>query len=213
MTVTVQDIRCAVEGKLGTFPVVERTRQFCVDASRWLMDATPEDVILCSISGSYLYGTAHAGSDIDFVVVCAGLARNKSVKTDMFDMQIVSLVDFVRLVGEGAPQFVEALESPYRVVNMTHPWAPFVCALRPDVGRFRRKCMSAACAYAGRSLRQVNDGGTRKMRRHVARLMDMVSSSWDTGVINPVWRNFGAFSCVEESYFDTVAWQVASCAQ
>ena len=59
-------------------PKRELTKQFCYEISEWLVDNIDRnDVIMGTVHGSYLYGTAHKDSDLDlYVVVEKG--KNKS---------------------------------------------------------------------------------------------------------------------------------------
>lgn len=96
-------------------PQVELTPQFCHDASEFAVNNSIfDDVIFGTVLGSFLYGTAHEGSDVDlFLVREAG--RNKSSVVDNVDVQVLNLETFIRLLSTGCHQAVEAFYLPYKV--------------------------------------------------------------------------------------------------
>ena len=72
---------------------------------------------LRTIHGSHLYGTNHAGSDVDWYEIWLTGKNNQAVVNGV-DTTKVNLETFVRLIDKGVPQAIEALFSPYSVYNV-----------------------------------------------------------------------------------------------
>ena len=117
-------------------PQRELTKEFCYEISEWLVDNIDrDDVIMGTVHGSYLYGTAHKDSDLDlYVVVEKG--KNKSKVLYGQDVQIMNLETFIRNASEGSHQAVEALNSPYKVFNDDSPYKDYIDSLRPSPYNF-----------------------------------------------------------------------------
>lgn len=172
-------------------PQPQQTRKFCHQFSQWLFNNAPGDVLMASISGSYLYGTAHSDSDVDAYVVAIG-GKNTQRMIDMgnglvVDVKYSSLDRFVELVTEGSHQAVEALFSPYAVWDTTSPYYPFLVSHRVSLGAFGRKCSSAATSLRRRG----GNGDGNKFFAHADRLEEYVLHALDNcGEFSPVWREF-----------------------
>ena len=132
-------------------------------------------IVLETITGSRLYGFAHAGSDHDYYRVCTD-CRNKQTIVNGFDDVRVNLESFVAHVAKGVPQAMEALYSPYKWV---HPdYFGYVSGLEPSQGELVR-------TYR-RTIRHFVLEDTDKHRRHAMRLAVNLADWWDTGSFNPV---------------------------
>ena len=104
-------------------------------------------VLFATVHGSYLYGTAHAGSDLDCYLVVDNVKNKQSVSNTGIDTARFSTHKFLELVTAGSHQAVEALYSPYAVFNSRHPYYEMVQCLQPSVFNFMRKSMSAATSF------------------------------------------------------------------
>ena len=164
-------------------------KEFCHRASQWAFDHYADlgyDVIFATVHGSYLYGTAHSESDVDFYVVVQEGKSSQKVFPDRTDVLLVSLDKFLELVAGGSHQAVEAPYSPYKVVGRDNPFSYLMGALRPPRNEFMRKCLSAARSFRGR----VAEGGERnpeKLLLHAQRLEDSALAMLE-GRYNPVYK-------------------------
>lgn len=165
-------------------PQRELTKEFCYEISEWLVDNIDRnDVIMGTVHGSYLYGTAHKDSDLDlYVVVEKG--KNKSKVLYGQDVQIMNLETFIRNASEGSHQAVEALNSPYKVFNDDSPYKDYIDSLRPSPYNFVKKCRSAGKAFYHKGLEENN----AKKLRHAKRLND-AADAMINGTYSPVWKN------------------------
>ena len=127
--------------------------------------------ILRTIHGSHLYGTNHAGSDVDWYEIWLTGKNNQAVVNGV-DTTKVNLETFVRLIDKGVPQAIEALFSPYSVYNVE--WRPFLSALQPNVANARH-------TYR-RTIKSQFLAGTPKKIKHAIRLswniMELETSGW-----------------------------------
>lgn len=159
-------------------------------------------VLFATVHGSYLYGTAHQNSDLDCYVVVDGVKNKQSVNDAGVDVQRFSTAKFLELVGAGSHQAVEALYSPYAVLNSDHPYYAMIQRLQPSVFRFLRKSLSAATSFRYRVAEAVDalhpphvpedavlDATQHKQLRHAHRLEDGALTVLHGGfaAYNPVW--------------------------
>ena len=176
-------------------PTPELTVEYCHVFSQWVFDNFgSDDVLMATIHGSYLYGTAHENSDLDcYVVTLDGKNTHKEFKTDngyILDVRRNSLERYVELVGYGAHQAVEAFYSPYAVWDTTSVWYPFLRAQRTNLASFAKKCLSAADAF--REQGELKPEKAKKFFMHADRLEYGVEYALDhNGAYTPVWKDLG----------------------
>ena len=173
-------------------PQPEQTTKYCQELSQWLFDNFWRgDVLLVTIHGSYLYGTAHSESDVDcYVVTLNGSNKHKEYELSngmTLDVRQNNLERFVELLGSGAHQAVEAFFSPYAVWGTDSPWYPYLRAQKVGLGGFAKKCLSASSAFHRRASEELEKSD--KFLRHAERLEHGVIHALDNnGEYSPVWR-------------------------
>lgn len=170
----------------------QRTEEFCYQVSQYAYDTYAElgyDVIMATVHGSYLYGTAHSLSDVDFYVVVQEGKSKQKVYQDHTDVIMVTFEDFLSLINAGSHQAVEALYSPYKIVNFNSPYAAMLGALRPNKSAFVRKSLSAANSFRGRAESEESKQKREKFLRHAARLEKSATDMCD-GKYHPVYCDF-----------------------
>ena len=179
----------------ANLPTPELTVEYCHVFSKWVFDNFgSDDVLMATIHGSYLYGTAHENSDLDcYVVTLNGKNTHKEFRTDngyILDVRRNSLDRYVELVGYGAHQAVEAFYSPYAVWDTTSVWYPFLRAQRTNLASFAKKCLSAADAF--REQGELKPEKAKKFFMHADRLEYGVEYALDhNGAYMPVWKDLG----------------------
>jgi len=172
-------------------PQPERSTDFCHKVSRWVYELYSDkgyEVIFATVHGSYLYGTAHSKSDVDFyVVVKEGNGKQKKYE-DNSDVILIDLEHFLEKVKEGTHQSIEALYSPYAVWNDNSYYTPMVKRLYPSCTSFMKKCLSASTSL----IERIESGGEKdiiKMSRHAKRLEESAISMLE-GEYSPVYQKF-----------------------
>lgn len=172
-------------------PQPERSTDFCYEASQWIYELYSDkgyEVIFSTVHGSYLYGTAHSKSDVDFyVVVKEGEGKQKKYE-DNSDVILIDLEHFLTKVKEGTHQSVEALYSPYAVWNDESYYTPMIKRLHPSHASFIKKCLSASTSL----MERVESGGEKdviKMTQHAKRLEESAISMLE-GKYSPVYQKF-----------------------
>lgn len=172
----------------------QRTTQFCYEASQWAYDHYANlgyDVLFATVHGSYLYGTAHENSDLDFYVVVQEGKNSQKVYDDGTDVLRVSLEKFLSLVNAGSHQAVEALYSPYKVVNPDNPYSHLVTALQPSRSGFMKKALSAASSFRHRLEETTDTKKAEKYARQARRLEQSALDMMDMRY-NPVYTQFSS---------------------
>lgn len=172
----------------------QKTTQFCHEASQWAYDHYTNlgyNVLFATVHGSYLYGTAHENSDLDFYVVVQEGKNSQKVYDDGTDVLRVSLEKFLSLVNAGSHQAVEALYSPYKVVNPDNPYSHLVTALRPSRSAFMRKSLSAASSFRHRLEETTDTKKAEKYARHARRLEKSAVDMMDM-CYSPVYTHFSS---------------------
>lgn len=164
-------------------------------------------MILRTLHGSHLYGTATSDSDIDWYEVGLIGKNRQGVDENKVDTTFLNLTTFTRQVFEGVPQALEALYSPYKVVNPT--WQPFIGSLRPDYRRTLDTFERTVRNFMGWSydLRP----STEKRRMHAIRLAYERASFAKFGSFDPVLPSWAADmfqrqAATEESAEQAVEW-------
>lgn len=179
----------------ANLPTPELTVEYCHVFSQWVFDNFgSDDVLMATIHGSYLYGTAHENSDLDcYVVTLNGKNTHKEFRTDngyILDVRRNSLERYVELVSYGAHQAVEAFYSPYAVWDTTSVWYPFLRAQRTNLASFAKKCLSAADAF--REQGELKPEKAKKFFMHADRLEYGVKYAlYHNGAYTPVWKDLG----------------------
>ena len=172
----------------------QRTTQFCHEASQWAYDHYTNlgyNVLFATVHGSYLYGTTHENSDLDFYVVVQKGKNSQKVYDDNTDVLKVSLEKFLSLVNAGSHQAVEALYSPYKVMNPDNPYSYLINALRPSQSAFMRKSLSAASSFRHRLEETTDAKKAEKYARHARRLEQSAVDMMDMHY-NPVYTHFSS---------------------
>ena len=142
--------------------------------------------ILRTIHGSYLYGLAGPGSDLDLYEVVEHGLPGQRVK-NRIDTTTVTLDGFLRQVGDGVPQALEALWSPMKAVDPR--WLPFLDGLRPDPVRAVPRFTGAILAYLSTHRKPgvvPFDEAPVKNRRHALRLALELDELLGRGSFDPV---------------------------
>lgn len=131
-------------------------------------------LILKTITGSRLYGFAHADSDFDEYIVDTTAKTGQSIvgKSDVVTLHISN---FVQQVGRGVPQAMEALYSPIKWVH--DDYAGWFAGMEPDQNELIR-------TYR-RTIRHFVLADTDKHRRHAMRLTINLAEWWNMGSFNP----------------------------
>lgn len=94
-----------------------------------LQRRNPQAHYICAtVHGSHLYGTAHAHSDLDIIVVATN-TRTTHVISDDLDIVVYDLDTFVTTLTKGSPQSIELLYSPLLTFAESSPYEAFVRAL------------------------------------------------------------------------------------
>ena len=175
-------------------PTPERSEEYCHEISQWVADNLDVDGLICvTIHGSYLYGTAHKDSDLDFFAVYKDEKRkkgkNRHKKIGDLDIQLHSLDTFLENVDEGATNSVEALHSPYLKFVEDSPYIPLVQSLRPSKYNIIKKMNGAHDGYLLQAEKIQDEYKKNKVLRHAQRMEDSVQKVYD-GTWNPVWKEF-----------------------
>lgn len=177
---------------MNKMPHPERTTEFCMQASQWAFDeytARGYDVIFSTVHGSYLYGTAHEESDVDFyVVISEGKGKQKKYEDDT-DVIVINLENFLERFWDGSHQAVEALYSPYIAWNDQSPYLHMMKSLKPSYGAFAKKCLSASKSFAKRSEETPVKASAAKLFLHAERL-NYSAFSMLNGNYTLVWKKF-----------------------
>ena len=126
----------------------------CQKLSRYAFDTAyaqyGDDVLMATVHGSWLYGTAHEHSDTDLYVVVDNVRTKQHVNPDGLDVMRINTAAYFEQLSHGAHQAVEAHYSPYRVINTNHPWARMLMHTVPSARDFVRKSLSASTAFRRR---------------------------------------------------------------
>lgn len=178
------------------FPAPALTTQYCYELSQWLYEhfSKDQEVLMATIHGSYLYGTAHENSDLDcYIVTLDGENTHTEYTTRngyVIDVRRNDLHRYTELLKIGAHQAVEAFNSPYAVWNTESIWFPYLKAHRTSFGAFAMKCLSASESFIASA--QHNEEKQEKMLRHAQRLEDgVLMAAEKDGYYHPVWKPLG----------------------
>lgn len=123
----------------------------CRELSQYAFDTAyaryGDDLLMATVHGSWLYGTAHEHSDTDLYVVVDNVRTKQHVGADGLDVMRINTAAYFEQLSHGAHQAVEAHHSPYRVINTNHPWARMFMHTVPSARGFVRKSLSASTAF------------------------------------------------------------------
>lgn len=191
-----QDIRSDFQsGNItDSFPTPERTQKFCYEASQWMAENLDVDGLICvTVHGSYLYGTAHEDSDVDFFAVYQDgkKKKNKHKQVGELDVQLHSLSTFMENIAEGATNSNEALYSPYLTFVEDSPYEELVRSLRPSKYNMIKKMRGAKKGYLDLSerLSDRDEYKSQKCRNHAQRMTEAEKAVIE-GTWTPVWKQF-----------------------
>lgn len=94
-----------------------------------------EQILILSIAGSRMYGTATENSDFDYIgvyiptkydIYTNNVQHHHSIKTDIIDLQIWSIYKFMTLVCQGETLAIDLLHSSYfHWIMYTNEWIDF----------------------------------------------------------------------------------------
>lgn len=176
-------------------PIPERTEKFCYAASQWLVENLDVDGLICvTIHGSYLYGTAHEKSDVDFFAVYHNdkKKKNKHKKVGNLDVQLHSLDTFLKNIEEGATNASETLYSPYLTFVEDSPYKEMVLSLKPSKYKMIKKMSGAKEGYLDTAERiaERDPYKSQKCINHAKRMEDSIDKLLE-GNWSPVWKPFG----------------------
>lgn len=177
-------------------PTPERTEEFCYAASQWLIENLDVDGLICvTIHGSYLYGTAHEKSDVDFFAVYNNdkkkKNKNKHKKVGDLDVQLHSLSTFLKNIDEGATNASETLYSPYLTFVDDNPYKEMILSLRPSKYKMIKKMSGAKEGYLDIAERTAERDPykSQKCINHAKRMEDSIEKLLE-GNWSPVWKSF-----------------------
>lgn len=176
----------------NNLPTPELSTDYCYEISKWVFDNYDrEDIILATVHGSYLYGTAHENSDLDFYVVVEGGKPLKKIFTTpngyTIDVSQKPVENFIHLLHEGTHEALEALYSPYAVWDEESFWAAHVKSQRVNLASFAKKHLSTADSF--REFAKNRPEKAEKFLAHAQRLEHNVEQAYDNnGYYNPVWK-------------------------
>ena len=178
----------------------------CQELSRYAFDTARaqygDDLLMTTVHGSWLYGTAHEHSDTDLYVVVDNVRTKQHVDADGLDVMRINTAAYFEQLSHGAHQAVEAHYSPYRLVNTNHPWARMLMHTVPSARGFVRKSLSASTAFRRRVADELVEQrladpnstielmpGHNKTIGHAARLETAASHVMHAGFAEytPVW--------------------------
>lgn len=179
-------------------PAPERTEEYCHEISQWVVDNLDVEGVICAtIHGSYLYGTAHEKSDLDFFAVyhdeskreAGKKMKNKHKKIGDLDIQLHSLETFLENVEEGATNSTETLYSPYLAFAEDSIYEPLIRSLRPSKYNMIKKMNGARDGYAKLAEKADDEYKKHKLQQHARRMEESTQALYD-GTWSPVWRKF-----------------------
>lgn len=154
--------------------------------------------ILETIHGSRLYGLHDKNSDYDYYKVIDNSGYTTQNITDSEDTVYVTLNDFLRHVANGVPQALEALWSPYVVLDPNY--SPMIDNLRPSIIKsvqtYRRAINNFSLSYGGRTkvhYDRQSDRTKRKFKIHAMRLTLNLDTLVSQGKFDPTLSQGEAF--------------------
>lgn len=126
----------------------------CHELSQYAFDAAHarygDALLMATVHGSWLYGTAHEHSDTDLYVVVDDVRTKQRVDAGGLDVMRINTAAYFEQLDNGSHQATEAHYSPYRLVNTTHPWAHLLMHTVPSARGFVRKSLSASTSFRRR---------------------------------------------------------------
>lgn len=135
-------------------------------------------IVLKTITGSRLYGFAHADSDYDsYAVVEHGPNKHSVIGLD--DVAIINLETYLAHLEKGVPQAVEALWSDKRQV--AKEWEAYFDSLQPN--------LTGMLDTYPRVIKKFLDKDTPKGRRHAMRLANNLADMYTKGRFDPTLEN------------------------
>lgn len=141
-------------------------------------------VLLRTVSGSHLYGLAHAGSDLDYYQVVADnptVRRSYSRQTiaDGIDTTTVNLSTWLHHVQAGVPQACEALMAPTPEVDLIEAFRKSYVLGSGVWSRYLQTIKSHAYQDVG------TPEHIQKRKRHALRYAWNLREMRETGRFNP----------------------------
>lgn len=99
----------------GGFPEMKLTKKYCYEASAWMSkNSGVPDIVMSTIHGSFLYGTATTSSYPDFYLV-SSQDISMNITTEGRTLMIVGMDEFKELLYSMDRRATEARYSPYCV--------------------------------------------------------------------------------------------------
>lgn len=161
-----------------------------------------DKVLMATVHGSWLYGTAHEHSDTDLYVVVDDVRTKQRVDAHGLDVMRINTAAYFEQLDCGAHQAAEAHYSPYRRINTAHPWVHLLMHTVPSARGFVRKSLSASTSFRRRVADELVEQrlcdphstitlapGHNKTIGHAARLEDKAVNVLHAGfdAFTPVW--------------------------
>lgn len=128
----------------------QRCHELSQHAFRQAQSQYGNKLLMATVHGSWLYGTAHEHSDVDLYIVVDNVRTKQHVNAHGIDTMRINTAAYFEQLSHGAHQAVEAHYSPYRVINTNHPWARLLMHTVPSARGFVRKSLSASTAFRRR---------------------------------------------------------------
>lgn len=135
-------------------------------------------LLLRMLTGSRLYGTAHAGSDYDWYEVYDKIKPQHTI-VDGQDVQRWPLGLFMSVAAKGGPSALELMFAP--------PEWPEVDFLGPLRASYCADPWNSYKRFTAK-IQEFLERGDEKGRMHAVRLQDNLNSVMSTGRYDPVWR-------------------------
>lgn len=162
------------------FPTKELSKQYCKDSSAWMLENSGvPNVVMSTIHGSFLYGSATQDSSADFYLV-SSTPMDMRLSMDGRNVRMIGLDKYHELLLDHDIQAIEAFYSPYKVFD-SEKHRKKILSFEPDmdeVGDVLRK--RAGELKFSNSLTSQED----------AKRLDYCAKLVDAHDYTPVWKNF-----------------------
>lgn len=140
---------------------------------------TAPTLLVRAVTGSHLYGLAHAGSDLDFYEVydrLPGIRQARQTITGDLDVTRVGLSKFMAMADAGVPQALEVMFAPTDRCEVD---------VLADLRRAYRANVPEARATYARTIKNFAAATDAKRQRHARRLAANLTSLERWGRFDP----------------------------
>lgn len=195
---------------LEDLPERKLSVDYCYDLSEYVVNNMKDpNVAFGTITGSFLYGTAHEDSDVDIVVVSSSKYDKDSTHklTDDLDVRVLSMDSFVRSINKGAPLVLDILYSPYKTINKKNPYYHMLNNYRvPRYKAVGRYLLESESYYLQALKKQDSKDNLTiedkksidKKLRHCQRTYEGAMKLFYEETYNPVWKELGKYDRSKE---------------